>query len=52
MNKGGYKFKRVRCSVCGKLVAENWIVRHAKKCQVMRHLTTAQQLVDFVSGRK
>jgi len=48
MNKGGYKFSRIRCSVCGKLIAENWIVRHAKKC----NLEMVSKLVNFVTGRK
>ena len=48
MNKGGYKFSKVRCSVCGKLIAENWIIRHAKRC----NLTLTRKLADFVSGRR
>lgn len=28
----GYKFKTCVCSKCGKLIKENWYVRHAKKC--------------------
>lgn len=27
----GYKYKRVKCPVCGKEVAENWYIRHLNR---------------------
>ena len=29
--KAGYKYARSECPVCGKEMADNWIVRHMKK---------------------
>lgn len=30
----GYRFRRIECKVCGRMVAENWWDRHARSHQI------------------
>lgn len=44
MNKGGYVFKRLRCVVCQKYIAENHYIRHLKQHRMVVDLNSHEQL--------